>query len=284
MKNLLLSLCLIGMFAFYSISQETPKFDVVLKLDGTEMVGNIQAISSDHIDFNYQNETLKYVVNKSDILKVTFASGRVEFFNKAPEKTENKSNLEDHHNKVAVLPFGFIKDGQLLSDQTSTQVQKEAHALFVKFNVFMTYQDPTTTNALLIKAGVDNHNIQGYTMGEICGILGVEYVVQGVVNVDKTTVSTYNGSSTTGKVSSQPVTHVGKGGRIIGTTNDTSGSSYTSSSSTTTQNYETNVSMSIYKDNGTNIYSDTHTSFWNTADSYKVTLNYLVKRTPLYKK
>ena len=55
-------------------------------------------------------------------------------------------------------------------------------------------------------------------------------------------------------------------------------------SSSTTQNYKTTITMSIYNDKGDNIFSKDHESFWETEDAYKITLNFLAKRTPIYTK
>jgi len=42
--------------------------------------------------------------------------------------------------------------------------------------------------------------------------------------------------------------------------------------------------MNIYTDKDTNIFTKDHSSFWSSNDAYKTTLQYLLKRTPLYKK
>ena len=50
------------------------------------------------------------------------------------------------------------------------------------------------------------------------------------------------------------------------------------------KNYETSITMNIYTDKNTNIFSKDHTSFWSTNDAYKITLQYLLKHTPVYKR
>jgi hypothetical protein len=72
------------------------------------MIGKVIKMNPADLQFIYQNETVTYTVAKSDIVKITFASGRLEFLTKIDPSSKLK--LEDHHNKVAILPFGYIKD------------------------------------------------------------------------------------------------------------------------------------------------------------------------------
>ena len=251
--------------------------DIILKTNGEEMIGSISEIGNDEIKFTYANERILYVVNKKDVLKVTFSSGRIEFFSKPPADPA-ASALGDHHNKVAILPFSYIKDQGDGAMVMAKKIQQETFSIFNANKGNLQFQDPTTTNALLIKAGITGENEEGYTMGEICNILGVEYVVQGIVSIDKTGQSTYSSSSTTVKSKSDTSALIGE---IF-----SSGKATASSSSfgTTTQDFSTSITMNIYNDKGDNIYSRDHASFWNTEDAYKLTLIFLAKRTPLYTK
>src|SRR4030095_15015198 len=83
MKKLLLLIC----YTLFSISlifaqKDSAKFDVVLKANVDEMVGKVTEMGDDFIKFVYKGETLSYTVKKQDILKITYASGRVEVINK----------------------------------------------------------------------------------------------------------------------------------------------------------------------------------------------------------
>lgn len=262
--------------------------DIILKTNGEEMIGKINAINDEEVDFVYQNETINYKVKVTDIVKITFSSGRIQFFNKLATESNSQSKpkitLEDHHNKVAILPFGFIKDQEAGSDVMSNKIQQESYTVFNAHRGFLHFQSPRNTNALLIKAGVTNNNIQGFTMGEICNILGVEYVVQGVVTLEKTTQSNYGSSYTTSKGKGEKL-HLNDDGKLIG---DLYGSGKTKTtsfgSSTSVQNYSTSILINIYNDKGNNIFSQDHASFWNTEDAYKITLKYLAKKSPFYKK
>lgn len=264
---------------FISIVQS--QNDIILKINGDEMKGKVTKINKDDLEFIYQNETVEYTVEKSDIVKITFASGRVEFF----DKTEKNANvkLEDHHNKVAILPFGYIKDQERSNTEMQKKIQSETYSIFKRKAVSLSFQDPNTTNALLSKAGISNNNIDGFTMGEISNILGVEYLIQGLVSIEKSSVTSYSNTTSTSKKNKEP--HVDKKGHIIGDIWNTNKRNTNSSTfGSTTQNYATNITMNIYTDKGDNIFTKDHQSFWQTQDAYKITLTFLAKRTPIYKR
>jgi hypothetical protein len=65
-----------------------------------------------------------------------------------------------------------------------------------------------------------------------------------------------------------------------GSTTKSSGNVYTSSSSS--QNFQTSVLMEIYTDDGKKAFGQDRTSFWTTVDAYKNTLQYLLKKSPIY--
>ncbi len=281
MKQITSKILLVLVFGAFITLSAFSQNDVILKLDGEEMEGKISKINENDLIFTYKNESIDYTVKKAEIEKITFASGRIQFFNK--KGGDVKSNLEEHHNKVAVLPFGYIKDQERSNATMTKKIQQETYTIFKKMAISLKFQDPLTTNALLAKAGVNNNNIEGYTMGEICNILSVEYVIQGLVSIEKTTTSNYSGTSTQTKGGGKA--HLDKNGKIVGDIwNNNSKSSNSFSSSTSVQNYSTNITMNVYTDKGDNIYTKEHSSFWQTQDAYKITLTYLAKRTPVYKR
>lgn len=282
MKTLKFKNHTITLFFLLFINFSFAQSDVVLKTNGDEMQGNVTKINQNDIQFVYKNETIEYTILKTDIEKITFASGRVEFFNKSQNKSNSK--LEEHHNKVAVLPFGYIKDQETSNPTMQKKIQMETYTIFKKKAVSLKFQDPLTTNALLAKAGVTNNNLEGFTMGEIANILGVEYIVQGLVSIEKTSVTSFSNTTTNSKNKKENNAHVDKKGHIIGdiwNTNKRKTNSSTFGSST--QNYATNITMNIYTDKGDNLFTKDHQSFWNTQDAYKITLTYLAKRTPIFK-
>ena len=271
MKKLLACITLL-LAVLTSYAQQAPSNDVIHKLNGEELTGKVMKINDGDVEFTYAGETLVYNIKKADIMKITFSSGRIQVFNKQPqasaEKPQASTGLEEHHNKVAILPFAFIRDGQPADDAISEQVQNECFSYMSKHAGVFTILNPRTTNALLIKAGINRQNIKGYTMEDLCGILGVEYVVDGIVNMNKTTQTTYQSASGTSKSKDDD--------------KDRKVSAY--SYGTATQNFQTKLSLAIYNDKGASVYDQDRTSFWNTQDAYKNTLEYLLKRSPLYTK
>jgi hypothetical protein len=270
----LLMLCVT--FFIPVFAQDEKSYDVVLKLSGEEHIGNVIEMDDTSIKFVHKGESLRYTFKKADVMKITFSSGRIEIINEAPKKNADESNqgssLEEHHNKIAILPFVYIIDKQSASEDMRYKVQTECYSYLNNHTGELAILDPITTNAMLIKAGINTDNIRGYTMGEICDILGVEYIITGTITQNETFTSNYQGSNT--KVKSGD--NKNNSGKTI--------NARTSTYSSNTQKYQTAMTMNIYSNKNTNIYSKDHFSFWQTTDAYKITLQYLLKRTPIYKK
>jgi hypothetical protein len=277
MKKLLM----LTLFLFFNLSpvlfgQEESSYDVILKLNGEEHVGSVKEMDDASIKFTHKNESLTYTFKRSDVMKITFASGRIEIINEVPDSTgqnsSEASSLESHHNKIAILPFSFLIGKQRASEEMNYKVQSECFTFLSRHVGELIILDPVTTNALLIKAGITLENMRGYTMGEICNVLGVEYLISGTITQNQTSSTTYQGTSTSGQS--------GKSKNKLGNIFSATSSSYSSSS----QNYQTSMTMNIYTDKNTNIFSKDHTSFWQIEDAYKITLQYMLKQTPIYKK
>ncbi|NCD68607.1 hypothetical protein [Mucilaginibacter agri] len=268
-----LTICLIVLISICKTFAQTKaeNYDVILKTSGDEMVGKITAIDDSSIKFVYKGETLVYTVSKADIFRVTFASGRVEIFNQ-PNKPANQTPAQaaavDSHNQVAILPFGLIRDGMAGAEDMQIKIQSDCFDAFSQKAVTLKFQDPSTTNALLFKNNINNQTIKGHTMDEICQILGVEFVVNGVVTLNRTSSTTTGSGSATAKTT-------------------TSGSKdkttvYGSNYSNSYDNYTTSIVMNVYDEHGSKVFSKDHQAFWPGVDAYKVTLSYLAKRTPIY--
>jgi TolB-like protein len=272
----LLSICL----SLNLAAQDATKPDIILKGNGEEMKGKVTEVLDNSIKFIYTGETAVYEIKKSDIVKITYSSGRVETIT-APssptEKNEGSTTANpaananaDHHNKVAVLPFGFIKDNTSeAGSEVGRKVQTDAYTYLVKHAPQYTILDPRTTNALLMKAGVTAETKEGFTMDELCNILGVEYILEGTITQNKgmQSNSTYGNANTS--------TNYKDDGKNRKTYGSTSSNSY--------QTYITSVSMNIYNDKNKNIYSQNHRALLASIDgSYTDPLNYLLKRCPLH--
>lgn len=255
------------------------QYDIILKVNGEEMVGKVIAVDNDNLKFAYKDERVEYTVPNTDISKITFSSGRIQFFNNPTETKSQATNPVNYHNKVAILPFVYIKDQETSSSAMTEKIQRETFSIFKSKAVSLQYQDINTTNNILAKAGITNDNTNHFTMGEICNILGVEYLIQGMVSVEKTGSSNYSSTNSSGKSKGKVGTD--KIGNLWGIAK---GSTASHTYGSTTDNFNSSININIYNNRGDNLFSQNHDSFWQTEDAYKITLNFLAKKSPLYKK
>ena len=262
---------------FFAGAQNKSANDTIWKANGEVLVGKVTEVQANDLKFTYVNESLQYTLSKAELAKVKYASGRTETFgpaavaaNALPERAEQAaSRPEDRRNKVAILPFGYIKNSQSVSDEMSYKAQNDTYTILSKHSGLHSVIDIRTTNTLLAKAGITRANLMKYTMEEICGILGVEFVVDGTI--------TQNFSSAT---SSNTYNSTKKDGRKEGERNN---SGY--SNTVSRDNYQTSVSLNIYTDKNNTIFSDERKALFTQSEgSYDSPLLYLLKRTPLYKK
>lgn len=255
------------------------KYDSILMKNNEMKVGNVTEVNDDAIKFVHKGETLNYTLKKADIVKIIFASGRVENISATEPDNKNISALIpkiDHHNNAAVLPFSFISNQQGGDPEMGYKIQSECYTTLSNKAATLHFQDPSTTNALLGKAGVTQENFRNFTTVELCSILSVEYIVKGTVTLNQTNTSTtenvsYNSKSSTNNNSKTSGTNKSNSGSATGT-------------STTQQEYKTSVLLEIYSDEGNKIYGKDRTSFWSGVDAYKPSIQYLLKRAPIYGK
>lgn len=268
---LLVALCITGLWSEPVLAQ-SDSFDVVTLLNGKEMKGKVTGITDDDITFVYQGETLSYTVKKEEINKIQFASGRIEEINPELETSANAAAAVDvpviQPDLVAVLPFAYIGEGGSKDEKLSKKVQADCYNLLLKLAPQYAIQDPMKTNALLARNGINESNVEGLLPDELCQILGAGYVVIGSILVDYKGTTNYGSSNTESKKSAD----------------NKKMSTYTSSSSSATEQFETQVDLKVYTSGGQNISSQSRRSFWQTEDAYQITLQYLLKRTPFYSK
>ncbi|PWS30406.1 hypothetical protein [Pedobacter paludis] len=266
--------------AFGSMAQSN-KLDILQKNNGEELKGKIIRITDTEVSFVYAGETAEYVIKKADITKITHSSGRVETFAQQPlpvaERQKDPVSMTasptDHHNKIAILPFTFLMDNQPGADAIGLKAQQDAYGLLSQHVAGYTILDPRTTNATLVQAGATRDKMMGFTMKNICDILGVEYIIDGTVTQAKgymTSSSSTSGNTTIKRDDADKVK---------------AASGYSSSNSNAAQRYDVSVSLQIYMDNNASIYNENHKAFFsNTDGSYSGPLEYLLKRCPLYTK
>lgn len=260
------TLILLSFFAFMPkvFAQGTDK---VYMLDGKTNEGKVIAINTDKIKFAYKGETLEYELNKADINKIVFASGREEMFNSPNAVKVSSSTNAERKGKLAVLPFHFTtNDNQLLSADLQHRIQSDCSDSFRHDATGLTVIDPMQVNAILAKNGITEENAATVAPQDLASMLGAQYVVFGTANI------TNKGSHSYG---SEVKTYDDKDKK-----NGSKGTSVSSSSGTTTTAYGTDIELRIYNDTGANVQNSSRTSFGDTLDSYKATIKYLVKRTP----
>ncbi|SHF80756.1 hypothetical protein SAMN05444274_109107 [Mariniphaga anaerophila] len=247
-------------------------FDKVVMLNGDEHIGKVTEMNPDDIGFVHKNETLTYKIAKADINKIQFSSGRIEVINAVADvqQTNMPVSLQSHHNWVAVLPFSYIGEGGGRDKKLEEKVQMDCYNVLRDFATQFEIQNPVTTNALLVKNGIDEQVLKGLTPEEIAHLLEVEYVVLGNITVFHTGTTTRHSS-----VSKQKTEKDSK--KLVDILTD-------SGSTSTTDRFRTQVDMQIFNDLGQDIFTKSHDSFWQTEDAYEITLKYLIKRSPLYRK
>jgi hypothetical protein len=279
-KHLLVLIGMMFMLYAYSQNKTSANLDVVLKSNGDEMRGKVTQISDSDIHFVYSGETAEYIIRRSDVLKITNASGRVETFGQSALPAESRKNDQvamsaspaDHHNKIAILPFAFLMDRQAGAAEVGIKAQQDTYAFLSNHAAGYTILDVRSTNAALIKAGVTREKMMGFTMKEISDILGAEYIIDGTIMQNKgyVTSSSYGNTNTDIKRKTDDKVKVNS-------------SDYSNSNSV--QRYDVSVSLNIYMDNNASIFNQTHKAFLtNTDGSYSAPLEYLLKRCPLYRK
>ena len=265
-KALVLLILMVPITAF---PQEATS-DKVLMLNGEIKLGQVVGIDDETITFVHLGEKLEYKFKKADISKIEFASGRIEVFNKVQPSFEGTSevNLADHHNKIAVLPFNYVKDGvQLKGDIMEKTAQSEFTTLMKGHMGVMEILEPQAINASLIEHKINGENIYQFTIPELANFLGVEYIVQGTLTINQSGTSSFG--STYGQAKNKSWNKV---------------SGYSLSSSSTTIQYQTIVNVVLYNDSGESVHNQTKESVWPINNAYDLTFKYLIKRMPIYTK
>jgi hypothetical protein len=180
-------------------------------------------------------------------------------------------------NKVAVLPITYVGEGnEIKLDEMRYRLQNIAHDYLRSDAMELKFQDPSETNALLRKNGVTESNFRDFTPKELAGILHVEYVLMGIVSQDFVAEAT--------------VTHTRRRDEDHYRNRHWHGRErhgrerQTNSRTRTSQELATHIDLDIYNDKGENIYSKSRRSILSGVDAYKYGIQYLLKRSPIYKR
>jgi hypothetical protein len=275
LKGSLLVLLSSLIFVTLSFAQETKqKNDKVYLLNGEVKEGKILAISVDAAQFSYPGESLNYTLQKDAIHKFVFASGREEIVHqKLVKPTESPYYREK---TVAVLPLFYIGDGtDQKTDEMRYLLQKEVYNFMTKNARELRFQDPSETNALLLKSGVRPETMRQFTPEELVEILQVAYVITGSVAQEEGNINHYTNSTSTGNT---------RGGKDRDPKRNERERRQTNVYTTTRVEIKTRVDLTVFNIQGEKIYNDSKRSILTDADAYRNSLHYLLRRTPLYER
>jgi hypothetical protein len=263
---------------FFIASDLYSQVDVVIMVDGEIKQGKVTAMEESAVKFIHTGEDLEYSFKKTEISKIQFASGRVQTFNDSAQSAPAPAattSPEERKGKLAVAPVEVITNDPSINPETmGTQIQHEAVNSFKQHSPGMSIQDPRTTSSILSSSNIDQSQLTSMAPSEVAVILGVEFVAYGVVNIEnKGTTTTGSGVTTYQEKESNTRSTDRKDTRV-------KASEVTSASSTTTIEYDCKVELSIYNDQGNNVFFESRDAFGWTLDSYNNGLNYMIRRTP----
>lgn len=273
MKNLIKP-SILNVFCFLSLFTSVSAFaqensDVVVMLNGEERAGKVIAINDQEITFVYDNETLEYQINKNDVDKIVFASGRTQQISNKANTSNNQvsSNPLERKGKMAVLPFRVVTNMPSVDTEAiGRQIQNDCVNAIKEDAPLMEVVDSRTVNAILAKNNIQVNQLQNMLPTELTELLGVEFVIFGSYDIENT------GSMTTG---SSVTTY-----RTKKDDDKRKGTAINSGSSSTTDTFDSRITMDIYNDKGSSIYSESRKPFSAGLDKYHSTITYLVKRAP----
>lgn len=177
----------------------------------------------------------------------------------------------DAENRVAILPMIYVAEGNDLKlDEMRYRLQNIAHDYLRSDAMELTFQDPAETNALLRKHNINAANVRDFTPKELATLLHVEYVLMGTVTQDFVAEAT--------------VTHTNRRDEDHRHHRHYGRERQTNSHTRTSQELATHIDLDIYNDKGENIYSKSRRSILSGVDAYKYGIQYLLKRSPIYKR
>lgn len=258
---------LIFFLSFSATAQDTA--DTVIMMDGKERKGKVTAINDSEITFIFTGETLEYKIKRAEVNKIIFASGRTQLISKKATKqnTQSTSNLVIRKGKMAVLPFKVITNMDSVDKEAiGRQIQTDCTNTIKKESPMIEVIDPRIVNATLAKNNISVNQLETMLPNELAITLGVEHVVFGSYDVENTGTRT-SGSTVT--------TYKSKKDR-----SKRKGTAISSGSSSTSDTYDSKITMDIYNDKGSNIYSVSRKPFMAGLDKYHSTIKYLIKRAP----
>lgn len=262
------------------------KVDKVYLNDGSVLEVHVKKVTASSIEYAYPGETAQNEESVKNVRTIVFASGRVQQFNTgdnnaappvppAPPVHPQRPGIvyqAVRPNEMAILPVAFIdKNSGELSEEKSKLAQAEIYNFFDnnKSRINPIYlQDGRTTNASLKKAGIAIADLDAMTIEDLEKVLGAEYLILSKVSYTTKTNVTSN-QSTYGKSEKKD--------------NKNTVAVNTSTYANENTSYAYTVILEIYK-GGQKVYNETRQPFFSMEGSWKDAYEYMLKRTPIYKR
>jgi len=250
------------------------KSDQLFMSNGEAFDVVVKKVEPNTITYVFTGEEMENIVEKTDVSKIIFKSGREQVFSAA--NTKGARNIDFEYppmkdNEGAILPFEFVFDGEAAPEEGIEAQEFYYNNLLRKpERNTISYQDAEITLKRLRAAGITEANhMRDYNMAEIAKIVGAGILVTGKITVDyRSTTSTTSGSTTT---------RVDTKKKKIKT--------YSSDYNTSSDEFNTKVLFRIYDKDGNKLVDVKRVPFMaTTRNNYVTALNYLMKRTPYYQK
>lgn len=288
MKNFIL-IFFLSLTTFVYSQSKVEKLDKIITRTYSIIECTVTKVSDSNIEYSLKGEKLVNIIETSKVAKIEFANGRVQEF-KIEEKaisvdeeksrdevaTENSNSTVKtplKRNTIAVLPIPFVNTETLASSSEMAKfAQNDVYSKLIErsANIFpLTVQDLRVTNSLLRKAGIDYSNIDEVMIEDLQEILGVDHIVAAKVSY----VMTVN------------ETNMGYGNTTVKKKSDSKAKvdDFNISTSTENKKFDYTVYFDIYK-NLDKIYTQSRQPFLNEKDSWMDSMQYLLKRCPIYTK
>lgn len=256
-------------FLFAQEQSENKENDVVVMLDGEEKKGKVMSIDDKEITFVYSGETLEYKFDLQKVNKIVFASGRTQMISETKTKntTSNLSNPSSRKGKMAVLPFKIITNMPSVDkNAVGMQIQSDCANAIKEDAPMINVIDPRVINTTLAKHNITIESLDTMLPEELAILLDVEHVVFGSYDIENTGSMTLGSSVTTYKSKKEDEKR--------------KGTAISSGSSSTTDTFNSKITIDIYSDEGSSIYSNSRKPFSAGLDKYHSTIKYLIKRAP----
>lgn len=176
---------------------------------------------------------------------------------------------------IAVLPANVMtNDGGIDPHALAERVQQVCMRILREETSGLEVQDPMTTNARLKEGGIAHTEVYATEPAKLAEALGVDHVV--AISLD---ITNSGMSSTTNEYDRYQSESGRKGDK-----NTSKGSHYGGSSTNTEVEYQSRLDLTIYKSDGSTLYTADKKALLSNIEAYQGSLKYVLRRSPFGKK